>query len=130
MFISDAWPTTVTYHRPFHEFCCPRSRVRRFIDTCRGRVCSPAVLCRLAPAYWLRCASLLLKSRNTRYPCPVSEAKAPVCPTWYFVATVSGIFDTLDTVGSGCASQVSRGNDIAEEKKMILLYCRDDGVIL
>ena len=80
--ISDAWPTPATCHRPFCELCCPRSRFRRYIDTYRGRVCSPAAVRQLAPEYWLRCVSLLLKSCNTRYPCPVSEAEVPVCPSW------------------------------------------------
>ena len=82
VFVSDTWPAPATYDRPFCKHCCPWSRVRRYIDTCRGCVCSLAAVCWLAPAYWLCCASLLLKPGNTPYPCPVSAARARVCPTW------------------------------------------------
>ena len=68
VFVSDGWPTPTTYHRPFcKNCCCPWSCVRRYIDTCRGCVCSLAAVCWLAPAYWLCCASLLLKPGNTPY---------------------------------------------------------------
>ena len=81
VFVSDAWPTPAISHRPFREHCYPWSRVRRYIDTCRGCMCALVAVCWLTPAYWLCCASSLLKPGNTTYPCPVSEARAPACPT-------------------------------------------------
>ena len=86
MFGSNAWSAAATYQRPFCERCCRWSRVGRYIDTCRGCVCSLVAVCRLC-AGWRQHAdravpSLLLKPGNTPLPCPASEARAPVCPTW------------------------------------------------
>ena len=46
-------------------------------------VCFPLLLCPASRQH-TDCAvpSLLLKPGNTPYPCPASEARAPVCPTW------------------------------------------------
>ena len=79
--MSDAWPAPATNHRPFCEHCCGPA-----LDTISIRataVCVPLQLCAGSRQH-TDCAvpSLLLKPGNTPYPCPASEARAPVCPTW------------------------------------------------
>ena len=83
VFVSNAWPAPAAYHRSFvntavHGPALDAISVRAAV------VCVPLLLC----AGWRQhtdsaVPSLLLKTgNNTPYPCPASEARAPVCPTW------------------------------------------------
>ena len=53
VFVSYAWPTPATYHRPFCEHCCPWYSIRRYVDACRGCVCPLSAVCWMARAQWL-----------------------------------------------------------------------------